>query len=128
MIVNSSVLVAVERSDIDLAEALEDDDQPAVAAITLAELLVGIELGEGAHRRRRAEQIEGLLSAVPVEPYAGDAARIHASLMAATRATGRPRGGFDLIIAATAVATARTVVSADRTAFADLPGVSARIL
>jgi tRNA(fMet)-specific endonuclease VapC len=128
VIVDTSVVVAAERTAISLAEVLEDDDQPAIAAITVAELLVGVELARGARRRRRAEQLDALLAAVPVEPYTGEIARVHAHLMATTRATGRPQGGFGLIIAATAVATARTVIGADRAAFADLPGVSARIL
>jgi tRNA(fMet)-specific endonuclease VapC len=128
VIVDTCVLVAAERSATDLAEVLGDDDQPAVAAITVAELLVGVELAEGARRRRRAEQIDALLAALPVEPYTGEIARVHAHLMAMTRATGRPRGGFDLIVAATAVATARTVISSDQAAFTGLPGVAARIV
>lgn len=128
MIVDTSVVLAAERSGAELVEVLWDDDEPAVAAITVAELLVGAELAEGARGRRRAEQLDAILAELPVEPYTAETARVHARLMAATRATGRPRGGFDLIIAATAVATGRTVVSADRTAFTGLPGVSARIL
>jgi tRNA(fMet)-specific endonuclease VapC len=128
VIVDTSVLVSIERSAADLAELLEDDDQPAVAAISVAELLVGVERAQGARRRRRAEQLDALLAGVPVEPYTADTARVHAQLMEVTRAAGGPRGGFDLIIAATAVATARTLISADRAAFTDLPGVSARIL
>jgi tRNA(fMet)-specific endonuclease VapC len=47
-------------------------------------------------------------------------------LLTAVRRAGRPRGAHDLIIAATALATARTVVSADLTGFDDLPGVVVR--
>jgi predicted nucleic acid-binding protein len=39
---------------------------------------------------------------------------------------GTPRGAHDLIIAATARATSRTVVTSDRTGFIDLPGVNVR--
>ncbi|MFB7613064.1 hypothetical protein [Kitasatospora sp. NPDC056181] len=61
-----------------------------------------------------------------MEDYTPDTARIHARLMAYVRRQGKPRGAHDLIIAATAVATARTVVTADPpAAFADLPGVQA---
>jgi tRNA(fMet)-specific endonuclease VapC len=41
------------------------------------------------------------------------------------RRAGRPRGAHDLIIAATAAAAGRTVVTADRRAFDGLPGVAA---
>jgi hypothetical protein len=49
----------------------------------------------------------------------------HASLLVAVRRAGRPRGAHDLVIAATAAAAGRTVVSSDRRAFDDLPGVIA---
>lgn len=128
MILDTSVLIASERSEADVREVLEGGDEPAVAAITVAELLMGVELAAGARRRRRARRLDELLAVLPVEPYTGEVARVHAGLMAATRTDGRPRGSFDLIIAATAVATDRTVISSDRAAFTGLPGVSARIL
>jgi tRNA(fMet)-specific endonuclease VapC len=51
---------------------------------------------------------------------------VHATLLAHVRRSGRPRGAHDLIIAATAAARDRLVVSTDTTAFADLPGVRVR--
>ena len=51
---------------------------------------------------------------------------MHAQLLAHVRRTGRPRGAHDLLIAATAAATGRTIVSDDTTAFEDLPGVAYR--
>ena len=53
-------------------------------------------------------------------------AEAHAELLAEVRSQGRPRGAHDLIIAATARASGRTVLSADGTAFSDLPGVEVR--
>jgi tRNA(fMet)-specific endonuclease VapC len=53
-------------------------------------------------------------------------ARAHATLLAHTRRSGRPRGAHDLVIAATAVSQARIVVSADASAFDELPGLTAR--
>lgn len=51
---------------------------------------------------------------------------IHARLLAHVRRAGKPRGAHDLIIAATAAATARTLVTFDgKAAFDDLPGVHA---
>src|SRR5680860_1313735 len=56
----------------------------------------------------------------------GPAARAHATLLAHTRRQGQQRGAHDLLIAATAHATDRTVVTADRGGFIDLPGVRVR--
>jgi len=52
-----------------------------------------------------------------------DVARAHATLLAYARRSGRPRGAHDLIIAATALSRARTVVTADPEGFDGLPGV-----
>jgi tRNA(fMet)-specific endonuclease VapC len=54
-------------------------------------------------------------------------ARTHAGLLAHARRSGRPRGAHDLLIAATAVARGRTVVSADPAGLADLPDVALRL-
>lgn len=65
-----------------------------------------------------------MLATLPVEDYTVDVATEHARLLAHARRVGRPRGAHDLIIAATAAATGRTVVPADASAaFGDLPGV-----
>jgi tRNA(fMet)-specific endonuclease VapC len=98
----------------------------AIAAITAAELLVGVELSDSTRRQRRSAFVENVLSTIPIEPYDLDVARIHASLLAHTRRTGRPRGAHDLLIAATALTHRRTVVSADPAGFADLPGLALR--
>ena len=50
-------------------------------------------------------------------------ARAHASLLAHTRRAGEPSGAHDLVIAATALASDRAVVSADAQAFERLPGL-----
>ena len=97
-----------------------------IAAITAAELLVGVELSEGKSRQRRRAFVEDVLSSVPIEPYDLDVARIHASLLAHTRRSGRPRGAHDLLIAATALTHNRTVVSANPSGFEDLPRLPLR--
>jgi tRNA(fMet)-specific endonuclease VapC len=64
------------------------------------------------------------LDAVAIEPYDLQVAEAHAALLAHVRRKGTPRGAHDLIIAATARAREREVVSFDRSGFAKLPGVS----
>ena len=53
-------------------------------------------------------------------------AEAHAALLVEVRRQGKPRRAHDLIIAATAKAFDRLIVSADNTAFQDLPGVASR--
>lgn len=97
-----------------------------MAAITVAELLVGVELSEGKSRTRRRAFVDDIAVTVPVLGYDLDVAAAHAELLVAVRRQGVPRGAHDLIIAATARASNRTVVTADTTAFRDLPDVSVR--
>ena len=94
-----------------------------MAAVTVAELLIGVELGGGARRKARERYVTRVLATIPAEPYDVDVARAHARLLAHARRSGRPRGAHDLIIAATALARGRTIVTADTTGFSDLPGV-----
>jgi tRNA(fMet)-specific endonuclease VapC len=103
-----------------------DDDDVAVAAVTVAELLVGVELADRRRRPRRKALVDGLLAAVAVESYDVDVARSHAALLAHARRSGRPRGAHDLIIAATALACDRIVVTADARGFEALPGLRVR--
>lgn len=80
-------------------------------------------LSSGKKRAARLAFLEDILAVIPVIDYDGAVAGVHAELLVHVRRQGRPRGAHDLIIAATARAASRTVVSADNTAFADLPGV-----
>jgi tRNA(fMet)-specific endonuclease VapC len=87
---------------------------------------VGVELAKGKTRVSRQGFLEDILTAIPVLDYDLDVADAHARLLVAVRRQGRPRGAHDLVIAATALAATREVVSADATAFVDLPDLAVR--
>lgn len=72
----------------------------------------------------RERFVAAILDAISVEPYDLAVADAHAALLAHVRRAGTPRGAHDLIIAATARARERQVVSLDQGGFAALPGVS----
>ncbi len=126
LLLDTTVLVDAERSGIDLDALIADDDQPAVAAITIAELGVGVEISTRKRGQARRAFLDDVVAGLPILSYDLDVARAHTALMVATRLGGRPRGAHDLIIAATARATGRTVVTGDSGGFADLPEVSVR--
>lgn len=117
-------MVDAERGRNSLAEVIDDGDDVAVAAITVAELKVGVQLAKGRRRDKRESFVAAVLDAVSIEPYDLDVAEAHAALLAHVRRAGAPRGAHDLIIAATARARERQVVSSDQAGFADLPDVS----
>lgn len=126
MLLDTTFLIDAERAGDELDEIIADEDDVAIAAITVAELLVGVELAQGKKRAERQAFVDDIVATIEVLTYDLDVCAAHAELLVAVRRQGLPRGAHDLIIAATAKASARTVVTADRTAFEDLPDVSVR--
>ena len=124
LIIDTGVLIASERGRTGLMDIIAEDDDLVIAAITVAELRAGIELATELHRAARAEFLVNVLETLPVEPYDLAAAEAHGRLLAHVHRSGTKRGVQDLMIAATAVATKRTVLTTDRGANCnDLPGV-----
>jgi predicted nucleic acid-binding protein len=108
LILDTNVLIAYERETLDRATL--DDDEIAIAAVSVAEYRVGIELADSAARAAdRARALAAITTVVDVLDYTEATAIQHARL-----------------IAAHAAQTNRTVLSYDAKArFADLPGVLA---
>ncbi len=125
LILDTNVLIAYERGTIDRVSL--DDDELAVAAVTIAEYRVGIELAHTAARAAdRARALAAITSVVEVLDYTEATAAHHARLIAFARRVGNPRGAHDLIIAAHASETGRTILSRDvKGKFDGLPGVMA---
>ena len=123
MLLDTSVLIEVERDGFDLDALIDDDDEPAIAAITIAELGVGAQIASGKRKAARKLFLDEVMATLPIIGYDIEVARAHTSLLVDVRKRGTPRGAHDLIIAATARATGRIVVTSDRTGFADLPDV-----
>jgi tRNA(fMet)-specific endonuclease VapC len=125
-LLDTTYLVDADRSGAALDAVIEDEDDVAIAAVTLAELLVGVELSAGRARIERRHFVDEVRTTISIVNYDNVVASSHAQLLIATRRQGRPRGAHDLIIAASARATEREIVSADTSAFEDLPGVILR--
>jgi predicted nucleic acid-binding protein len=125
LILDTNVLIAYERGTIDRAAL--DDDELAIASVSVAEYRVGIELADTPeHAAQRARALAAIASVIDVLDYTATTAAHHGRLLAHVRRSGTPRGAHDLIIAAHAAETGRTVVSRDvKARFNDLPGVTA---
>lgn len=128
VILDTGVLIAIERGRLDVDTVLGVDDA-AIAAITAMELLVGVERADEAHRQARAIHVEAILSSLPVESYNIGVARVYARLAVEAMAKGRPRSANDMMIAATATVTSRILLTTDASAgFDQLTGVRAEVL
>jgi len=124
LLLDTTFLIDAERGGADLDDVIGADDDVAIAAVTVAELLVGVKLASRKYRKSREAYVGEIIESLPVLAYDRSVAIEHADLLVAVRTQGRPRGAHDLLIAATALATDRTVVTGDPQAFADLPGVA----
>ena len=125
LILDTNILIAYERGTIDRSSL--DDDELAIASVSIAEYRVGIELADTASRAaERARALVAITSAVDILDYTQATAAHHGRLLAHVRQSGAPRGAHDLIIAAHAAQTGRTILSREAKArFGELPGVNA---
>jgi tRNA(fMet)-specific endonuclease VapC len=129
LILDTGVLVAGARGRGRL-EAPAGADDVALPAVAIAEYVAGTLLdpdpGRAAAQRAFLEEV---LRVVPVLDYDEEVAGHHAELLAHVRRNGEPRGARDLLVAATARSSGRTIVTTDEQArFGELPGVEARVV
>lgn len=83
-------------------------------------------MATGKRRQTRRAFVNHLVENLPILGYDFDVARAHTELLVVVHRAGRPRRAHDLIIAATARAAGRTVVTSEKHGFDDLPGVAVR--
>jgi tRNA(fMet)-specific endonuclease VapC len=122
-LLDTTFLIDKERGEAS-ARLIEDDDDIAIAAVTVAELLVGVELSKDKAKVARRRFVDRVLDTIPITSYDPEIARAHAGLLVEARKKGRPRGAHLLLIAATAKATGRSVMTADPDGFANMRGVA----
>ena len=92
LILDTTILIATERQQFDLARFFaEHVDEPFfMAAITVSELLHGVERAPPGHRRdQRAKFVEAILGEIDVLDFDGAAARRHAAVWADQEKAGR---------------------------------------
>lgn len=130
LIVDTGVLVNAERGKLDLLTVAPRDADAVIPAVVVAEFVMGVHMADSERRRgTRQAFLDLALRVFPVEDYTAAVAAHHGELLAHVRRSGRQRGAHDLIIAATARATERTIVTTDASAeFGELPGVTAVVV
>ena len=103
LVIDTSALVALERSGGDWPDTLPDE--PGVmAAIVFAELLVGVKMADSRRRAAaRRAKIDALLATMPIVEFSQAQAERWADLYARLSRSGKLIPANDLAVAATAL-------------------------
>ncbi|MGQ0568853.1 MAG: type II toxin-antitoxin system VapC family toxin [Armatimonadota bacterium] len=130
IVIDSSVLIAVERGRLSLAEHVVGQEQESVvlSALTASELLHGVYRAEDQQRKLQRERfVEGILARFPIVEFGIETARVHARLWAELAARGELVGAHDLIIAATAITLDFQVVTVNARDYQRIPGLRVQV-
>lgn len=113
LVLDTSALVALEREGASLRDALMSlaEEEVAIPAIVVAELLAGVRLAREPRRAaRRRAKIDAVLALAPVVDFGAEIAEVWADLFAALERQGKRIPANDLAVAATARLLGFTVV------------------
>ena len=125
-LIDSSVLIASERGQLDFADisARYAKEDVAISAVTASELLHSVHRARtAAQRYRRQAFVEGLMAQLPVIAFDLTVARVHASLWADLAKRSVAIGERDLMIGTAAIAKDYALVTRDDRSFPKIPGL-----
>lgn len=125
VLVDTNVLIAIEKGKLGLADVIAPDDDVAVSVVTVGELQVGVEKSDDVHRQQRRRFLQRVVEHMDVIDCTLPVALAHAKIAAAMSGKGLTRSRPDLMIAATAIVTSRVLVTDDG-GFANIPGLRLR--
>jgi tRNA(fMet)-specific endonuclease VapC len=99
------------------------NEDPHVAAITIAELWHGVERATGGYRHRREAYLKMIGEMLPILPYTEVTALEHARIWAELESRGKMISYYDLIVAATALEHGSAVATFNKRHFQNVPGL-----
>jgi predicted nucleic acid-binding protein len=118
VLLDTSVIIDLAEVELGVYQSAE----PAVSAVSVAELAFGLDVEDPIERRARAERYRAVREQFTVLAFDSQAAEIYGTMVAVIRRAGRnprPRR-MDLQIAATAAAQAIPFITRDVAGFAGL--------
>jgi tRNA(fMet)-specific endonuclease VapC len=124
VLIDTTILIDAERRGEALDRAIGEEER-AISAITVSELLHGVHRAADEQRRvRREALVEHLLESLEALPVTTAVARTHARIWADLERRGEPIGAHDLWIAATAVTHGMGVATSNGGEFGRVAGLT----
>jgi tRNA(fMet)-specific endonuclease VapC len=126
ILIDSSVLIAAERSGTDAATHVSgrEDEVVFISVVSASEMLHGVH--RAADRKTKAKRlafVEGVLAAIPVLGIDLATARSHAQLWADLAQQGKMIGVHDAWLAATCLAHGLRLATGNLREFGRVPGL-----
>ena len=124
MILDTSVLIAVEKNKIDFSPWQDLAESVYISSITVSELLVGVHQARSPERKLKREAfVEYLIRSIASLPFDEEIARTHARLFSHLKDEGKMIGAHDLIIAATTLNHGFSLITLNDKEFKQVPGL-----
>lgn len=130
IVLDTSVLIALERSDLKLSEVFTADNYYYLPHLVAAEFLVGAETAKNPKMREfRLAFLRTIEAICQCESFDKRASREFARLRASSKLQGKNKEKFDLAIGATAAVLQATLLTRDSNfAKYSLPGLTIRVI
>lgn len=126
-VLDTCVVIQTERAGREIQ--LDPDEEVAVAAITVSELLHGVHRAATPDQAAQRESfVTRALHKLPTLAFDKDVARVHARVWAELSSRENVPGAHDLLIAATALAHGWDVATFNVKHFSRVPGLRLRPL
>lgn len=127
-VLDTSVLIALERQHLKSPQIFQNDEDVIVPAIAIAEYLVGLHRSTNAREREIiTKNLQALESVATIVQFGEPEAKAFAILKVEALKSGKGRTDFDLAIAAHAVVEDAILVTRDKNArLSELTGVVTR--
>ena len=126
ILIDSSVLIHLERSDADVAAYIagREEEDVFLSVVSASELLHGVHrAADPRTRAKRLAFVEGVLAAIPVLAIDLATARSHAQLWAELARRGEMIGVHDSWLGATCLAHGLRLVTGNAREFSRVPGL-----
>ena len=94
LLFDTTFIIDAERTGDELDAVIDNDDDIAIAAVTIAELRVGALVATRRRKAARSSYVEDIIATIPVLAYDLEVAEAHAELLVEVRSQGGDRESF----------------------------------